>query len=829
LHLREQRRQDDEARRLAERRGARVANLEQVRNLMQRARWAEARAVLRQLQAGLADDPDPDGQDDVVRAGADLDLVEELSRIQLLKANWALDHFDTESGDRAYQKALGRLGLADMSRAPEQAAHGVRGSPIQAQLVAALDDWVYTTTDQARRRWLFAVANQLAPDPWRERLAALPHGDSAALQRLAQEAMREPGLSAAQLFMLAWAMQGRGVDAESLLRAAQAHHPAEFLSNFNLGVALIGRDPAEALGFFRAAGAARPGTAAVSNNIGLCLVRTNRLADAEAAYRRAIEQDARLLFAWNNLSELLLVQGRLGEGADALFQAERLAPGDAEVRSLRGKAARLAVGCRQRGDYRGSLRYTQAAVLFEPRNAERWNDLGLFYDRHRQPRAAIAAYRRAVELDPKLRHPLVHLSDRLLSQGRFGESIDLLHQAQRLAPGHVSVRALRQKPFVLALAWRRRGDGRASVRYAQVGVLLSPRNAQAWTNLGTVQYERGNVAAALAAWEEALRLDPLHAGALGSLGMAYKHRGDLQGALAVHRRAVALAPGKPLGHASLAGTLLAVRDVDGALNACAEAVRLDPRCADGWYFAGAALNLKVELGRAESAYRRAIDLEPGRPRHHVGLGEVLARQGRIEEALRSFEHARALGAPTWPLDSWLARGRNTLRMGQAEGHLKALLAGRPPALTPRQRLEVAYLCLSQKDRPVLAAQLFREGLAAEPAVVDEGDDYRRFQAACAAVLAAAGRGRDSTALSEAERAAWRRQGLTWLAAELKRWQRRVGPDGGRRRQVMRVWYQHGALATVRRPEELARLPAEEARAWLRLWEQVRALATGPGS
>jgi Tfp pilus assembly protein PilF len=50
------------------------------------------------------------------------------------------------------------------------------------------------------------------------------------------------------------------------------------------------------------------------------------------------------------------------------------------------------------------------------------------------------------------------------------------------------------------------------------------------------------------------------------------------------------------------------------------------------------------LAQAEMAYRRALELAPNIATIHTSLGLVLARQGRLEDALAELEHAVALDA-----------------------------------------------------------------------------------------------------------------------------------------------------------------------------------------
>jgi len=95
-------------------------------------------------------------------------------------------------------------------------------------------------------------------------------------------------------------------------------------------------------------------------------------------------------------------------------------------------------------------------------------------------------------------------------------------------------------------------------------------------------------------------------------------------------------------------------------------------------------------------------------------------------------------------------------------------------------------------------------------------------------LAGCGVGEDATQLDERRRAELRRQALDWLTAEHDAWaeRHRLGKPGNRTAAAaaVRSWLTSEDLACVRDERALARLPAEEARAWQALWEKVATLA-----
>jgi hypothetical protein len=126
-----------------------------------------------------------------------------------------------------------------------------------------------------------------------------------------------------------------------------------------------------------------------------------------------------------------------------------------------------------------------------------------------------------------------------------------------------------------------------------------------------------------------------------------------------------------------------------------------------------------------------------------------------------------------------------------------------------------------------AARLWGEVLAGEPALGDDRENWHRYNAACAASLAAAGRDQDEPPLDDAAKACLRRQALDWLNAELAAWTKVRDADPTALQTsiapALRQWVSDPDLARIRDEQELLQLPAEEQAAFKQLWLQVAAL------
>jgi hypothetical protein len=231
--------------------------LEKADGFQRQARWAEARALLEQLTTQLGEAPQ-ELRTRVEQALANVVLVEELDAIRLKKAAVVENAFDLAAADRDYAAVFREHELAVEGEDLDRVAQRLRGSPIQAQLVAALDDWASTTCDEIRRTWLLELARRVEPGVWSDRFRdPAMWRDRATLERLAREAPVAT-LSPQLLGALAEALSRSGADPVPLLKAAHRRHPADFWIAYRLGNALEKANPAEAVGYFRAAFALRP-------------------------------------------------------------------------------------------------------------------------------------------------------------------------------------------------------------------------------------------------------------------------------------------------------------------------------------------------------------------------------------------------------------------------------------------------------------------------------------------------------------------------------------------------------------------------------------------
>lgn len=88
----------------------------------------------------------------------------------------------------------------------------------------------------------------------------------------------------------------------------------------------------------------------------------------------------------------------------------------------------------QAGDYARAVTFLGRAVQSDPRNADAWNYLGFSYRNLRRFDEAMAAYQKALAIDPNHRGAHEYLGQLYLQMGQMGRARELLERLGRLCP-----------------------------------------------------------------------------------------------------------------------------------------------------------------------------------------------------------------------------------------------------------------------------------------------------------------------------------------------------------------------------------------------------------
>jgi len=402
--------------------------------------------------------------------------------------------------------------------------------------------------------------------------------------------------------------------------------------------------------------------------------------------------------------QLAYARRQYPEALAAYERAERALPEGCEaLKKLLGEALDDLAGKLMWPEDTGSAIYSPEAERILPKVVEwlpekqgAWYRLGVILKLAGKNDDAIAAYQRAIQLDPKDAYPHNGLGNVYDDLGRYDEAIAAYQRA----------------------------------------IQLDPKIAAPHNGLGNVYYRLGNYDDAIAAYQRAIQLDPKYAYPHNGLGNVYYLMGRYDEAMVAYQRAIQLDSKYAAPHHGLGNVYYALGNYDDAIAAYQRAIQLDPKYAAPHNGLGSVYRALGNYDEALAAYQRAIALDPKFAYPHNNLADVFVKLGRFDEARREYNERIRL-APENPFTPLVALGVIARHQGLAESaeHFQHALehweaAWRARWQTPAGLLEnkaKALLCLGRKEE---ALQTLAQSIAQmQPGDTIELDDWELLRTA----------------------------------------------------------------------------------------------------
>ena len=359
----------------------------------------------------------------------------------------------------------------------------------------------------------------------------------------------------------------------------------------------------------------------------------NDLLTAGSLFEEALRSNPRLTLAMLGLADVRVRQRNTAQAETYMRKALATEPANAEVHTAVGRL------------FTSMEKYPQAkaayekAIQLDPQVVLARLDLAdLYASVEKNPKAAIAEYRKAIEIKPDLASARMGLGMTLLASGDTQGAILELQEAVKrsqedAAAWHLlgrvyasdkrypyAIKALSQslklQPDTLAVVLDRGDvynemgeDALAAADYA-LASRLNPKDPISRVKLGMVMQRLGETAKAESAYRDALRLKPDISIACNNLAMiSLRKGGNLDEALALSKRAVAASPEVPQFHDTLGWIYRARGERSKAVESLQQATKLPPPQAEIWYHLGIALEESGRPQDAIAAYRKALGID----------------------------------------------------------------------------------------------------------------------------------------------------------------------------------------------------------------------------
>ncbi|SEG67165.1 Flp pilus assembly protein TadD, contains TPR repeats [Bryocella elongata] len=278
----------------------------------------------------------------------------------------------------------------------------------------------------------------------------------------------------------------------------------------------------------------------------------------------------------------------------------------------------------------------QLATLLDeqkPREPAFYIELGDALRHNGQLDAAIASYRKALELDPQSSRAARRLGVALAGASRPTEALQVLTTA--IASDPTNELLLYERAQVETHS----GDSTSAISDLRKALTLRPDYADALNNLGSLLAQAGQSQEAESALRQAVSINPYDAAARSNLGKLLSAQGQTGEAAFQLQRAASLAPSDPAPHLDYAILLLGNGHIPQAKAEIHAALTLNPHSALALDLSGQLARLRGKLPQALAAFQAAAQADPSFAPAQLDTAETFIELGDLRQALPWLQKA----------------------------------------------------------------------------------------------------------------------------------------------------------------------------------------------
>lgn len=305
---------------------------------------------------------------------------------------------------------------------------------------------------------------------------------------------------------------------------------------------------------------------------------------------------------------------------------------------------RKAVAAAQAKDFATAEPLLKQAAEDNPQNYQAWFYLGYVYSETNRPDDAIAAYHKAVALQPTVIESNLDLAVLLAEKGESEAGV-YLHKAAKLKPTPDQQKTLTQVWALLANKLKTT-DPAGAVDAYQTLAELRPKDPAPLLELGQFLESRKDTTAAEKAYKQALARDPNSSDALALLSNLYLRQNRLPDAEQTLASFVRANPQSINGHLQLGRVYRMEQKNPEATAEFEKALELKPGDSDTLRELAAVQLDSKNYSAAEATVRNLIAKEPNDATLYFQLGHTLSKEAKYEEAEAAYVQAIKL-KPAW--------------------------------------------------------------------------------------------------------------------------------------------------------------------------------------
>ena len=345
------------------------------------------------------------------------------------------------------------------------------------------------------------------------------------------------------------------------------------------------------------------------------------------------------------------------------------------------------------GDLKTALKEYQKVVAEDPRALEVFKDIAQLSLRTGRTEDALRAAEHAKDLAPDDPESHLFLGDVYVARGDLSKAVQEFEKTLQLDPENL--RAMENLGNYYSAF-----DVNRALEYYNKYLVLSPREAEIYFQIGFLYEKNNNIDKAIEAFKKSAELDPSEVAPHLALAEIYESQKSTEAAIAEYQKCVQLDPHNPTFEARLGHLYFQTERWDEAYGAFQKAAALEPRDGAIYYWLARIAEERHQWAEAENDSRKAYDLSRD-PQFLPLLAYYLTVEGKPKEAISWLQKARKTD-PTNP-NVILFLGMDYLDLDKPKKALPILEAGaaqQPKDAQMQFQLGVAYDRLGQFDKAV---------------------------------------------------------------------------------------------------------------------------------
>ena len=352
---------------------------------------------------------------------------------------------------------------------------------------------------------------------------------------------------------------------------------------------------------------------------------TGRQDRAGASYRRATEVNPDSIIARDKLIGYYLDTGRTSEA-------------EAKVKDILGKNSTDLMGrffnarlLLAKNNANEAIPILQGVVRDEPRFAGAYHFLGVAFMRERQMIQARGAFAEAVKANPNLSESRTALAELYLAEGSLDLALEQAQAAIQLNPRNVHAAIISGDVYL------RKGDVAKSKKVFEAVAQALPKEAVGPYRLGLVARAEKNDAKALAYFEEALDRRPASIEPLAQIATIKIGQGKANEARDRVTKQLEAFPNNPHFYNLLGQLWLKAKDLGQAEAAFEKAIELDNSLISAYLNLGQVYHQAGKTDQAAKEYETVLQKEPKQIQAHMMLGIIHEGRKEYDKAQGHYE------------------------------------------------------------------------------------------------------------------------------------------------------------------------------------------------